>query len=114
MPHFDYTEDAKQPESDDTLGGRLTLARDYARMTLAMVARQMDVHAATLNYWEADRAAPNLQSLKKLAAILSVSPIWLLTGEGDGPGDHLAEPLTLPLVSRNAIRKVTRRPRASR
>lgn len=111
MPYFDLLDDAGHADSDDTLGGRLTLARDAAGMTLEMVAHRMGIHAATLHYWEADRAAPDLIPLRKLAAILGVSPMWLLTGMGEGP-DSVAD--VLPLVSRRFNRKILRKPKLAR
>jgi transcriptional regulator with XRE-family HTH domain len=99
---------------EDTLGGRLAHARDSAGLSLEKVARAVGLHAATINYWEADRAEPSMQSVEALARVLNVSTLWLLTGFGDGPDDSGPEPMPLPLMSRAANRKVQRRPRQPR
>lgn len=112
--HFDDRYSDRDADCENTLGGRLIHARDTAALSLAKVAKQMDIHPATLNYWEADRAAPALPTLRRLAAILGVSPVWLLTGCGEGPGDRNAEAVPLALVSRHVGRKAHRTPRPDR
>ncbi|MBB4064891.1 helix-turn-helix domain-containing protein [Gellertiella hungarica] len=111
MPYFEPRTPAAGTDFDDTLGGRLSHARDCAGLTLEAVARGVDMHSATIRYWEADRAAPSLASIRKLAAILGVSQLWLLTGEGEGPGHGCPDTPILPLVSRDFSRKLHRRPR---
>ncbi|MBO3760497.1 helix-turn-helix domain-containing protein [Ciceribacter sp. L1K22] len=71
--------------SDDTLGGRLSSARDAVGVSLADLANQLGVRHETLQAWEADRAEPRPSRLVNLAGILGVSPMWLMTGQGDGP-----------------------------
>lgn len=80
--------------SDDTLGGRLSTARDSAGLALADVANRIGVRKESLLSWEADRAEPRSAKLVDLAGILGVSPMWLLTGLGSGP---LVESTDLPL-----------------
>jgi transcriptional regulator with XRE-family HTH domain len=80
--------------SDDTLGGRLSAARDSAGLTLADVANRIGVRKESLLSWEADRAEPRSAKLVDLAGILGVSPMWLMTGLGSGP---LEESGDLPL-----------------
>lgn len=111
MPYDDRFDDAHGADSEDTLGGRLTHARDAAALSLARVAKHMDIHPATLNYWEADRAAPALTTLRRLAAVLGVSPVWLLTGTGNGPGRKGIDHLPMQLMSRHVGRKTHRTPR---
>lgn len=101
-------------DMEDTLGGRLAHARDSAGLTLEKVAREMNLHPATINYWEADRAAPSSDSLEKLAAILGVSALWLKTGFGNGPEDAItSDDLPSPAVSRAITRRNFRRGRFS-
>lgn len=71
--------------SDDTLGGRLSTARDASGLSLADVANRIGVKRDSLLAWEADRAEPRPSNLIDLAGILGVSPMWLMTGVGSGP-----------------------------
>jgi transcriptional regulator with XRE-family HTH domain len=80
--------------SDDTLGGRLSAARDSAGLSLADVANRIGVRKESLLSWEADRAEPRAAKLVDIAGILGVSPMWLMTGLGSGP---LEEGADLPL-----------------
>ncbi len=80
--------------SDDTLGGRLSAARDSAGLSLADVANRIGVRKESLLSWEADRAEPRAAKLVDIAGILGVSPMWLMTGLGSGP---LAESTDLTL-----------------
>lgn len=87
--------------SDDTLGGRLSAARDASGLSLADVANRVGVKRDSLLAWEADRAEPRPSNLIDLAGILGVSPMWLMTGVGWGPiqeaGDLPLEALKLDL-----------------
>lgn len=80
--------------SDDTLGGRLSAARDASGLSLADVANRVGVKRDSLLAWEADRAEPRPSNLIDLAGILGVSPMWLMTGVGSGP---IQEASDLPL-----------------
>lgn len=80
---------------DDTLGGRLSSARDAAGIGMKALANQLGVKHETLAAWESDRAEPRPSRLVNLAGILGVSPMWLMTGRGDGPA--LQEEGGLPL-----------------
>jgi transcriptional regulator with XRE-family HTH domain len=77
--------------SDDTLGGRLSTARDAAGLTLADVANRVGVRKESLLSWEADRAEPRPSKLIDLAGILGVSSMWLMTGLGSGPIEENGE-----------------------
>lgn len=70
---------------DDTLGGRISFAREAAQLTMAQAARRLGVQAASWNAWECDRATPRSNRLAMMAGLLGVSPCWLLTGLGGGP-----------------------------
>ncbi|MFN3719479.1 MAG: helix-turn-helix domain-containing protein [Rhizobium rhizophilum] len=87
--------------SDDTLGGRLSAARDASGLSLPDVANRIGVKRENLLAWEADRSEPGPSSLIDLAGILGVSPMWLMTGVGSGPiqetGDLPLEALKLDL-----------------
>ncbi len=71
--------------SDDTMGGRLSLARDLAGVPLGEIANHLGVAADTIQAWETDRDEPRPSLMVRIAGILGVSPMWLITGTGDGP-----------------------------
>jgi len=81
-------------DSDDTLGGRLSTARDSAGIEMNTLANHLGVKRETMQAWESDRSAPRPSRLVNLAGILGVSPMWLMTGNGQGPSeDGDAQPL---------------------
>ncbi|MGE7371397.1 helix-turn-helix domain-containing protein [Neorhizobium sp. NPDC001467] len=75
-PHF---------SADDTIGGRISLARDAIDLTLDEAADFLMVSAWTWASWENDRATPPTDRLPLMARLLEVGPTWLLTGYGSGP-----------------------------
>lgn len=77
--------------SDDTLGGRLSAARDASGLSLADVANRIGVKRESLLAWESDRSEPRPSNLIDLAGILGVSPMWLMTGVGSGPIQETGE-----------------------
>jgi transcriptional regulator with XRE-family HTH domain len=78
-------------EGDDTLGGRLSMARDAAGINLQTLANQLGVSEETMLAWESDRSEPAPSALIKMSALFGVSPAWLRTGAGDGPGEDSDE-----------------------
>lgn len=72
----------------DTLGGRLSRARDAKNRSLEEVAELAGVELKTLEAWECDRAEPRSNRLTMLAGILGVSPSWLLFGRGASPDEQ--------------------------
>ncbi|WP_112806864.1 helix-turn-helix domain-containing protein [Ensifer sp.] len=70
---------------DDTLGGRMSLARDALDVSAQRAARIVGVETSTWFNWENDRDAPRANRLAMIAGVLSVSLSWLLTGRGQGP-----------------------------
>jgi transcriptional regulator with XRE-family HTH domain len=70
-----------------TFGDRLAGAREMASMTQPELAKRLGVKKKTLDDWENDVRGPRAMRLSMLAGLLNVSLLWLLTGEGDGPGD---------------------------
>ena len=85
------TEDKDHSGAEDTLGGRIVYAREALDLTTAQLARRLGVKTETLHDWETDRAEPRSNRLLMLAGMLSVSPTWLLTGEGESPGNAFNE-----------------------
>jgi transcriptional regulator with XRE-family HTH domain len=68
-----------------TLGDRITAARESAGLSDAELAQRLGVRLVTLRGWENDAAEPRANRAQMLAALLGVSLIWLLTGQGEGP-----------------------------
>lgn len=70
-----------------TFGDRLAGAREMANMTQAQLAKRLGVKRKTLEDWENDVSSPRANRLSMLSGLLNVSLLWLLSGEGAGPGD---------------------------
>lgn len=70
---------------DDTLGGRISLARETIGLSAEEAAERLGVLPASWSAWECDRDVPRANRLTMMAGILGVSPSWLLTGRGSGP-----------------------------
>ncbi|MEB8387275.1 helix-turn-helix transcriptional regulator [Rhodobacteraceae bacterium KMM 6894] len=70
-----------------TFGDRLTGARERAGMTQSQLAKRLGVKKKTLDGWENDLSDPRANHLSILAGLLNVSLLWLMSGEGEGPGD---------------------------
>lgn len=71
----------------DTLGGRISRARDALNLTTSQLARRLGVKSETVAAWESDRSEPRANRLTMLAGVMGVSPTWLLNGVGDAPQD---------------------------
>jgi transcriptional regulator with XRE-family HTH domain len=82
----------------DTMGGRLSRARDAAGLTAKDLAWRLGVKVATVNAWERDRSQPATHRLNMLSGLLGVSISWLLHGVGTSPVDPL-ERLTAEKIS---------------
>ena len=97
-------------DADDTLGGRLSLAREARELTVEEVADAIHSSPDTVRYWESDRAAPSADRLLVIADALQVAASWLMTGFGHGPNwddlrdvprDSLARPRPMGIPSQN-------------
>lgn len=71
-------------EDGDTMGGRISRAREAMELKVSEVANQLGVKKETVSAWERDRSEPRTNRLYMLAGILGVSPIWLISGGGVG------------------------------
>jgi transcriptional regulator with XRE-family HTH domain len=87
MLKMEYETTVLSEESDDTLGGRLSSAREAAGISIEALANQLGVRRETVLAWESDRSEPRPSRLIDIAGIVGVSPIWLMTGSGEGPGE---------------------------
>ena len=64
-----------------TMGDRIEQARSAKGLDVPQLARRIGVKSATLSNWENDRSEPRPEKLIKLAGLLDVPLVWLLTGE---------------------------------
>ncbi|MEK1888959.1 MAG: helix-turn-helix transcriptional regulator [Phyllobacterium sp.] len=71
----------------DTLGGRLSRARDAKGMSIGEVAARIGVKPQTIAAWESDRSEPRANRLVMLAGFLGVTPTWLMHGIGQSPAE---------------------------
>ena len=69
----------------DTMGGRMSRARDAASLSVAQLARRLGVKSSTIQAWESDRSQPRANRLTMLAGVLNVSLSWILHGIGTSP-----------------------------
>ncbi|MFC5384603.1 helix-turn-helix domain-containing protein [Aquamicrobium segne] len=74
--------------SADTLGGRISLAREFTGLSAAQAARRLGVLTSSWNAWECDRSEPRGNRLAMMAGLLGVSPTWLFSGIGNAPQEH--------------------------
>jgi transcriptional regulator with XRE-family HTH domain len=71
----------------DTMGGRLSRAREATDLSAKDLAWRLGVRISTVNAWESDRSQPNAHRLAVLAGVLNVSLSWLLHGVGTSPSE---------------------------
>jgi HTH-type transcriptional regulator, cell division transcriptional repressor len=83
----------------DTMGGRLSRARDALGLSTAQLARRLGVQTATIHAWESDRSQPRANRLSMLAGVLNVSPSWLLHGIGTAPAEDTRSEMVRSLES---------------
>ncbi len=76
--------------ADDTVGGRISLARESAGLSMPDAARSLGILDETWTAWECDRDLPRGSRLTMMAGLLAVSPSWLLAGVGQGPVERPA------------------------
>ncbi|MGY6710255.1 MAG: helix-turn-helix domain-containing protein [Rhizobiaceae bacterium] len=83
----------------DTMGGRLSRARDAIGLSTAQLARRLGVQTATIQAWESDRSQPRANRLSMLAGVLNISPSWLLYGVGTAPAEDTRSEMVRSLQS---------------
>lgn len=64
-----------------TLGSRIEQARGAKQLSERQLAQRMCVKPETLKNWERDRSEPRAEKFMKLAGILQVPMVWLMTGD---------------------------------
>jgi transcriptional regulator with XRE-family HTH domain len=72
----------------DTIGGRLSRAREASGLSIKHLALRLGVKMATVQAWESDRSQPGSHRLTTLSGLLGVSLSWILHGVGLGPSDE--------------------------
>ncbi len=87
----------------ESVGERITRAREAAGLSTAQLARRLGVRTHTLSSWEGGRAEPRANRLVMIAGMLNVSPTWLLTGQGQSPADTPSE-IALVMGELNQLR----------
>lgn len=88
----DTTNIYEQQPDGDTIGGRISRARDAANLSVRDVAWRLGVKMATVQAWERDRSEPAAHRLTNLAGLLNVSLSWILYGVGSAPNDSVPTP----------------------
>ncbi len=78
-----------------TVSGRIAFARESKNLNKSELARLLTVTPQTVQAWESGRNSPKICRLAEIAAVLGVSPVWLLVGteQAAGLSEH-------PVVSR--------------
>lgn len=76
-----------------TPGSRIKLTRTQLGLSLQQLADRVGVTRKSLENWENDRSEPRGVKVMKLAGVLQVPMIWLLTG--DNPPAQDPNPATL-------------------
>ena len=83
MPSFeDENNVISTSEPEMTLGGRIAQLRMNGGFDSIDLSKQLGVKLETYESWELDRSEPRINKLVALAAILGVSPTYLLAEEG--------------------------------
>ncbi len=75
----------------DTVGGRISRAREASGLSVRQLAWRIGIKIATVKGWESDRSQPSSHRLANLAGLLQVSLSWILHGVGIGPTDTLED-----------------------
>lgn len=111
MTHIDNSEtlsEATAParewgDAHATFGDRLAAAREGLGLSPEQLAWRLGVRRSTIATWEDDRSEPRANRMQMLAGILNVSLVWLMTGQGDGPGGAPARPATEEMLAELAL-----------
>lgn len=77
--------------AEDTMGGRISMSREIADLSIEKAAARLGVLPETWMAWECDRDVPRSNRVAMMAGVLGVAPSWLLCGHGTGPAAQ-AEP----------------------
>jgi len=89
-----------------TLGDRIEQARRAKGFDLPQLARRIAVKSATLQNWESDRSEPRAEKLNRLAGLLDVPLIWLLSGESPESTRPVGRPTAITTMAFKVERAV--------
>lgn len=67
----------------NTVGSRIKFRRRQLKLTQKDVAEYLGISASAVTQWERDATDPASDNLLKLAQVLSCSPEWIMSGEGE-------------------------------
>ncbi len=67
-----------------SIASRIKEARAKTKITQAELALAMASNQSTIAYWENGRSQPDAAKAQKLAAILGITPEWLMFGSASG------------------------------
>lgn len=90
----------------DTIGGRLSRAREASGLSVKQLALRLGVKTATIQAWESDRSQPGSHRLTKLSGLLGVSLSWILHGVGIAPSEEMETSQRADLLSAQLDRLV--------
>lgn len=99
-------------QTQTTTGSRIEQARNQLGLSLVQLASRISVESKTLANWEKNRIEPRGEKLMKLAGVLQVPMVWLLTGDTpkgslrnpDAPGfDEAAQKLERALAKKQTL-----------
>lgn len=88
-----------------TLGEKIRVARKRCGLSQGQLAEKLCVSRSAIAKWETDKGMPDVENLKLLARLLSVSVDSLLDDRDESPSALIREPYRLALYGRGC-RKV--------
>jgi transcriptional regulator with XRE-family HTH domain len=83
LPRSKRARPAPATPAEQTMGMRLRIGRNAARLYLSDVADKLGLSKQAVGHWESDRTEPTIASLRALAQLYGVTVGWLING---GPG----------------------------
>lgn len=94
-------------DSDDpplqTIGDRIRLARDRAKLTQTELALAVGVDKGTVWRWETGRSKVDAEAIDTIAEATKVSPTWLLRGVTEVPPSTVSESLRRYIDARPSV-----------
>jgi transcriptional regulator with XRE-family HTH domain len=69
----------------DTFGNRIKQRTAELHLSGSALAKQIGISRLQMYNWMNGRNAPRRDNLLKLAAVLQVTPEWIMSGNGDPP-----------------------------
>lgn len=67
----------------NTVGSRIKFRRRQLKLTQKDVAEYLGISASAVTQWERDATDPASENLLRLSQVLSCSPDWIMSGEGE-------------------------------